>query len=564
MIISKSQKITGMKLYMMNILSDDIRRKRYDELQKLYESLHLRTNQRLVQKMYDERNVAMLFTDMVYMDIMYIIADSIETNSEVAELFENLYKKRYPKVHQYVKLAEEQYKETGHLKKNITFETSQNAAYFFRFLIYKSDIIEEPTLLVKGLDCADDARMLKYVYQDSDKNTLADTLIFCSNREEWEHSWNEHDKKTEFVFNSPFFKKYLLARRKELADYLNVEESELNSYIHETMRAHTCDTSSKMKDGVPGLIELSVKNMIADNNGGAAWYNEMTTTDMSKQRDTSLHYVPDVKYIIENYFKSFVMTRFMEEMHKNNPFTKLTLSRECKPQNYELVYQAILCMYEMDVLYKMFFIMLEQYYRDFSWERITNQTLSQRYEDIVSNLEEIIRRKDSQITDVMNQNHTLSLGNISDVAKQTSEMMRENTRLSKQLAEKDDTIEDLKRQLALQEQYIEELSKPEEEIVVTDFDLAELQGRRYLFVGHISDALPSLKHKFPNSIFMESETCSINGLSVDAVVMVIKRMSHSMFYKVKANNGLQNVPCIMCNSLKENVILQDMYDGIEK
>lgn len=123
-------------------------------------------------------------------------------------------------------------------------------------------------------------------------------------------------------------------------------------------------------------------------------------------------------------------------------------------------------------------------------------------------------------------------------------------------------IADLKRRLEYQELFISELNKPEVEEVNNTYDLELLQSKRYLFVGHISDALPDLKYKFLNSIFMESETAHISNIEVDAVVMLIKWMSHSMFYKVKATGSLTDKKIIMCNTKNIDTVLQKMYNEI--
>ena len=120
----------------------------------------------------------------------------------------------------------------------------------------------------------------------------------------------------------------------------------------------------------------------------------------------------------------------------------------------------------------------------------------------------------------------------------------------------------MKKQLAYQEQFISELNKTDNEDVNSTYDLELLQSKRFLFVGHISDVLPEIKHKFPNSIFMESETSHLSGIEVDAVVMLIKWMSHSMFYKVKATSALSQKMIVMCNTKNIDTILQKVYEEI--
>lgn len=101
----------------------------------------------------------------------------------------------------------------------------------------------------------------------------------------------------------------------------------------------------------------------------------------------------------------------------------------------------------------------------------------------------------------------------------------------KVIENKDSEIADLKRQLEYQERFISELNKTDSEDTSNTYDLELVQ--RFLVVGYISDVLPEIKHKFPNSIFMESKTSNLSGIEVDAVVMLIKWMMQSMFYRVK-------------------------------
>lgn len=56
----------------------------------------------------------------------------------------------------------------------------------------------------------------------------------------------------------------------------------------------------------------------------------------------------------------------------------------------------------------------------------------------------------------------------------------------------------------------------------------ELQSKKYLFVGHMDNDFQKLKKKFPNSVFMTENTDNISNINVDAVVYLIKCMSHSM------------------------------------
>ena len=564
--LNDEQRKIGIKYNIMQLLSTDIRNKRYNELQKIYESLNLRNNDKLVAKLSEERTLGALFTSIVYTDILFVIADYINDRQEIADLVDLLYAKRCPKIKKMFIDWEKQYASMSAIKSVPKFKMTYTENYYLHFLFYRSDVFTEPDKVLKGFNYEEDRYMLNYSFYMTDKNTFDNAFIFCADEEEAREylsngGVDRADK--EFVLQSKFFDRYLAKRRGELADYLQIEESKLAEYIHNEMKSHSINGKMPTRSGIVGQIEIFTRDIIADQNGGTSWYNAMTTTHNEKWYGESVLYVPNVDGLIRNYFKSYVATRYIEQvMEKKQGFNKITLSKDCVPANYETVYQTILCMYEMDVLYKMFALMQKQYYTDFSWEKITNQDITTRYENIISDLEQTIIDKENKIKGLIQKNDTLSLQITADNSKQTAPLVVENNKLLKVIEDKDSEIADLKKRLECQELFISELNKPDGEEVNNTYDLELLQRKRYLFVGHISDVLPDLKYKFPNSIFMESETANISNVEVDAVVMLIKWMSHSMFYKVKATKGLIDKKIIMCNTKSIVTILQRMYDEL--
>lgn len=564
--LNEEQRKIGIKYNVMQLLMTDIHNKRYSELQKIYEALNLRSNNQLVNKLLEERNVGELFTHTVYADVLLVIADYLDSRLEIIDLVDLLYSKRCPRIKNMFIDWEHQYKSVGTIKNAKKFEMSYTENYYLHFLFYRSDVFEEPDKVLKGFDFEQDRYMLNYCFYMTDKNQFDNAFIFCvdeTEAREYLTNGGKNRVEKEFVLHSRFFDRYLKKRRCELADFLSIEENKLDEYVHNEMKSHSKNGAMPMRSGIAGQTEMFTRDIIADQNGGTSWYNAMTTVDNEKWYGQSIKYVPDVNRLIKNYFKSFVTAKYIEMVvEKKQGFTKLTLSRECIPDSYEIVYRTILCMYEMDVLYKMFAIMQKQYYTDFSWEKITNQDLATRYEDIISNLEQNIADKENKINGLLQKNRTLSLQITADNSKQTAPLVAENNKLLKVIENKDSEIVDLKKQLEYQEQFISEWNKTDNEDTSKTYDLELLQNKKFLFVGHISDVLPEIKHKFPNSVFMESETNNISGIEVDAVVMLIKWMSHSMFYKVKATSALSQSKIIMCNTKNIDTILQKIYDEL--
>lgn len=557
--LSAEQKRIGMKYNILSTLSWDISEKRYIELQQLYEALNFSDNSKLVAKLSEVRNIGLNFTEVIYNDILLVVADYIMDRGDLIDLFERMYSNRFPHVIKAFKDIEGQYHKNGLITHAPKMKFSVCENHFFNFLMYRSDVFEEPDKVFKEFNYERDKYLLHYSFYMSDKNFIDSQFFFGNTKEESLRF--EKDANGERVFESSHFQRYIGKRRVALAEYLGIEEGELAQYIHSEMKAQVDDKGmAAMRHGVVGTIETFTKNIIANSDGGTTWYNHMTGTYTKDDKLGSFNFVPDVNALIENYYKSYVTSRFLEEYEKGRGFNKLTLSRECIPESVEKDYTIILCMYEMQVLYKMFAIMQKQYYQDFSWEKITNQKLSVRYEEIIRNLREIIEEKEDKIKKVSHEKEILSLQITADASKQTAPLVVENNKMMKQLEEKDAIIEELKKRLQYQSDLIDALNVPEEEKEDNTYDLSLLQAKRYLFVGRISDILPELKHKFPNSLFMETEGFNLSGIEIDAIVMLIKGMSHSMFYKIKSTGSLVGVKNVMCNTRNIDTILQRMHE----
>lgn len=539
MILMPEQRKMGMKYNMMRLLLLDIGDNRYTELQKLYEALGFRDNRRLVEKLKVKKNAALFFTKSVYVDIMYVIADFADESSE---LFVELYEKRFPKVFSTLERVKEVYT-TGIDRGIKAFNFNLKEDILFKYMLYRTEAIEEPDCIVGNFDAESDSERLYKDFYETDEDYIDKFYCFWTSADE---------KKTEEnIFKSSRFERYLDKRKEELAEYLGINKNDLQKKIEQVMK----QPEDNINDFSGKMAELVAEKIVIENGGSTIWIG-----DIVRPRS---QYVPNVDLLIKNYYKSYVGVRYNEEMKKKSPFTKMTLARECVPTSPEIAYRMILCMYEMDVLYKMFSIMMEQYYKDFSWEKITNQDFASRYEKLITDMKQITEKKEAQISTLSKKNEVLAMQITADSSKQTAPLVAENNKLIKQLEDKDEEISRLKRQLQYQEDFIAELNKPDEDLADKTYNLESLQAKRYLFVGHAAEALPELKRIFPNSLYMETETFSLSGVDVDAVVMLVKWMSHSMFYKIKSAGNLAETRNIMCNTKSIDTVLQKIYDSME-
>ena len=154
------------------------------------------------------------------------------------------------------------------------------------------------------------------------------------------------------------------------------------------------------------------------------------------------------------------------------------------------------------------------------------------------------------------------IGNSAKNGEERLKIATEEIRSLNQIIDrKDGEIEKLNTQIQSLKEFIE-LSTQTEDEVGEPIDIVDLQNHKYLFVGFFEEALPELKMRFPGSCFMTSEGYSLTNIKVDAVVLLIKWMSHGMLYKIRAERKLQDIPIIYCNSKNINNIYSDMQQGL--
>lgn len=242
-------------------------------------------------------------------------------------------------------------------------------------------------------------------------------------------------------------------------------------------------------------------------------------------------------------------------------FPKTMFLRNCLTDNPEEDYQAICYLYNVDIVYQMYRKMQEKYYSDFSWEQVTHKNVLTRNEAVINDLRNLVKNKDNKIVSLQRElqaiNDKLSIEQDKELIKQ----IKEESKLNSVIEEKEAEIETLKKRLQLQNEFIEMLNSPiVEEPVSQDVDIAKLQGKRYLFVVY-ENVFPELNKSFPDSVFMYNDRVAISNIQVDAIVMLVRYMSHSMLFKVKSTNQLQDIPIVYCCGTGVNSIYKDMLNA---
>lgn len=533
--LTKEQKMYGARLAMSMILFSDINEHKYDKLQMLCETFKL-SNEKAIKKMKQHNRIILSIpSEQIYYDWMYVIYDESEYNENILNEFCNLSKNMFPQIYESVKKIEDYFSKNEVSKCTDTInkigKQRVRIDYLYFYLFY-SDIVTDIESI--GLDYKN------FIY------TVRDTL-FASEKHQDEYFINFNTG--EQVITSSQFKKYLKARRTELVEYMSeifddeISECNLGEYLDEMLSSKISENGVLVEFSLEGIIKTACRNILIEHGGGLDWYESITCRD-KVQYISNLGYIPDVDDIIEKYYIQVLRYNY----YQRGELSKVYLIRECKSESPLMDLISIIFMYNIDVFTKMFMNLLEDYYKNFSWEKIVNQEVSARYENIITTLESDIQ---SMKNSLERANAKIQVFNDQLRKEKDSEIIpfeRAAAEFEKKMEEKDKEIEKLKQQIRSRDEFIELLENVDDGEIPETIDIQTLQAKRYLFVGNIKEAMPELHRKFSNSLFMENENFSLTSIKVDMIVMLVKYMSHGMYYKIKAANTLSNIPVVMCNT----------------
>lgn len=284
---------------------------------------------------------------------------------------------------------------------------------------------------------------------------------------------------------------------------------------------------------------------------------------LGNTRATNYH--PEVEPLIDLAIQSYVRPYF--ELSQQKKLTRNVLRKEIAPrvtENIEAFYNNITNLYYIDCLFKVLEECRDEYYFNFSWFYDIEKA-DEFCEEAKKTTDNIVS---CPIPQVEKDKYAKLDAQYERERKRVVEISR---RHSHELAEKDRTIDardgeiaTLKQQLQIQQEFMDLFNAEEEPKIADTVDIHSLYGKRFLFVGKLLESYSALKKNFPNSMFMESETANIKALKVDGVVLLIRNMSHSMYYKVMQNNQFAELPLIYCNSRNINNVYQAMLHGMQE
>lgn len=549
--LTKEQKYLGARYTMLLILNTAIGQNDYSCLQKLYELIHI-DNNKLIKRLHEHRFICYSPKDTIFTDMEYIIFLESENNHAIIETFYNIYAKKYPSLIKKLAFAEKKYEKDMSADESFIRGNHQHNkpiiyTLFSHFLLFYSDVIWdcEPY----GLNFNQYCQMAASTFT-SDYN-LHDIIFRFDSDEE--------------VFSSAQYKRFLSKRREELATVansyfkdMNITANNLDKSLGEILRSKATPVTTPLRSTIDGIVTGVASDLLVANYGGAVWYDQVTTTT-AQTNGFALNYRPDIDELIDLYYKNVVKNACVRySAETGEKISRIYLARELSTDSPSVDLFSIMYMYNLSIYCKLFTTLLEDYYRNFSWEKLTQQALSIRYENIVSSLQEQIKSCTDKISLLAEQNHLLRQQIVKNTNTDVLPYERTISTLNEKLEAKDLEILSLKQQLESKERYIELLSSADDPEIEEEVNLDRLKEKRYLFVGHIKEALPQLHREFPNSLFMENESFSLHNIKVDGIIMLIKYMSHAQFYKINSTTSLSNIPIVRCNTKNINTIFSAM------
>lgn len=523
------------------VLEEDIRNQDYTRIQKLFEGGHI-SNEQLADMVDKDRGIHVDFTEMIYYDMKSLLSEKIVADPALNELFVSIYSKKYNKGYQIaqdgIKNGSESIK-----KKVVALNSGERSFCLYMFLYLNGD--DAPIEKIMGSGLFDFWQMEAML----ETNMLSSDLVY--NIEQYQKlTFSETE---DSILGSKQLDRFISKRVDEIAEYFGITVEEIVDTITSGMN-FAVDTPKE--NSVFGLAKQTSRFVLMNSHGGLCWLSNLA----GNRPGRNYNYQPNVYNIVTMYYTVQAILMYNRSMTSTGRFTKLDLSRGWV-SDPERDVQNICYMYCLDVFYKLFSEMMKEYYRTFSWEKITSENMQQRYSEMANELSLIIEEQKNQIASLNRQISSLKARPSEDSKGKKDETAveyeRQNAKLIKELEKKDSEIVRLKDYIKSQEEFLtlQNTIEPEEAPVV---NLENLQAKKYLFVGNAKEALPVLRKKFAGSILMESETTDISNISVDAIVFLTKWMSHAMFYKVKKSSIYQKVPSAMCNTKNIDRILFDM------
>lgn len=521
------------------VLYGDITGRNYERIQKLLEAEDIGSKQ-LADMVDKQRFVEYSFEETAFADLLCLLSNRIVLNPMLGEMFVALYSKKYCNVPQIAKSIAKK----GMVKnvRKMDSLSKEEVAFCYYLLMDTGDDSPWTGLDFEAYNLLKAAAYFGEMDLTSDYEDVAERMqaITFSDTED-------------SVLQSKQFDMFLTRRKKEIAEFLGVEEAKINKALTEDM---VFSNDIKERYNQSKTAKYICSQVLVENQGGLCWLGDFA--------GNGHRYEPDIDRIIKSYYTVQVLLMYDHIMKEAGRFTKSDLAKgwETDP---ERDVQGICYMYCLDVFCNMFNEMMKEYYKAFFEGKFAPSDTSQKSQmlDTINEQNLVIEEQKEQIASLEKEIALLKEQSIKNkhMEKESEKVLleceRKNQKLKRQIEKCDGDIAHLKGFIESQNEFLAMLNQTEEgEVGSVDMDM--LQAKRYLFVGKASEALPDLKKKFPGSIFMETETKDISNIYVDGIVFLTKFMSHAIFYKVRSSKIFNKIPSANCNTKNINRIYYDM------
>lgn len=572
---------------MVLLLTTELRLRDYSTLHQMCERLKI-TNEELIKISHTDRGIDYSLTETIYTDMICAIYKKsdpkIDRNLFVFKAFYEIVSKKYTKMSQKI----EKYEEAAFGGEREKAERRWDDIMRSFGKLADNDKTVAPFMATLFILCCP-IREFSDIHRDLVSNAIEnsyDEFELHSNHylkdndflnEDDFYFYSEAAEKESLIFESDLYKKYIVTKLKEMIEYYNktyMFNFEPTAYglpkfmssLQHHLKNHASDETQGYDMSPNGIPRFSLRNIMSKHHLSPKWLMQ-ATGKARKNFSFAMDFEPNASKILTDYYTEYIKQDYRYQKYfGGEPFTeeyfyeKFILQSNPTPEE---AYINLVHNYQTETLVFLVTKLKDEYYRNFSWERLTKKTISQRYEDIISSLEnELEREKKAHTEQVQVLKNKIDVLTEKDALDELSVRYAQITEtLNKKINDKDNEILELKNHLASKDAYINALLTLDDNDDLEEHgDISSLQSKRYLFVGYANEALPELKKTFPNSIFMDSENTSLMNLKVDAIVMLIKYMSHSMYYKVMSSGLATEVPIVRCNTKNINTIYTCMLD----
>lgn len=361
------------------------------------------------------------------------------------------------------------------------------------------------------------------------------------------------------IFSSKQYQRYKSKRYAELIDYINKEyDNCIEDATEESLFADLLFFFTGVGDyytpGNDAEIGLNMATTLHDFRFGLGTIAKQVT-------------VREVKELVDGWIWGYVFScggRYVAEYGES--LSKLYLARKCIPDTKEM-FLGISYLYERHLVYKRCDILLDKQYLDFSWDSVikgsSRDGAKATIEDLKSTIAAYELKVDSLSRSLDSYKERLSMAESKGSKAAAFDLNELERRHEKEISAKDEEILRLREQLRSREDYIAVLSTPQQEEVSEEVITPDiLTSKRYLFVGCISEEYQELRRLFPNSLFMENPQYNPSNVNVDAVVFLIRNMSHKLFYRVQNTKNLKETPRVYCNARGIKSICKEIFNTL--